>query len=66
MNNVKSLSENIANLVSETTKHVEFLAASYPEIRTNLQSIAETLQVVQHSLGKIHELSEMQENVHKI
>lgn len=65
MNNVKSLSENIAKAVSETTKHVEFLAAAYPEIRTNLQAIAETLQVVHHSLGTVCELSEMQENVHK-
>ena len=65
MNNVKSLSENIAKDVSETTKHVEFLAAAYPEIRTNLQTIAETLQVVHHSLGTVCELSEMQENVHK-
>lgn len=65
MNNVKSLSENIAKTVSETTKHLEFLAAAYPEIRTNLQAIAETLQVVHHSLGKVCELSEMQENVHK-
>lgn len=65
MNNVKSLSENIAKAVSETTKHVEFLAAAYPEIRTNLQTIAETLQVVHHSLGMVCELSEMQENVHK-
>lgn len=65
MNNVKSLSENIAKAVSETTKHVEFLAAAYPEIRTNLQTIAETLQVVHHSLGTVCELSEMQENVHK-
>lgn len=65
MNNVKSLNENIAKAVSETTKHVEFLAAAYPEIRTNLQTIAETLQVVHHSLGTVCELSEMQENVHK-
>lgn len=65
MNNVKSLSENIAKAVSETTKHVEFLEASYPEIRTNLQTIAETLQIVEHSLGTVCELSEMQENVHK-
>lgn len=65
MNNVKSLSENIANSVSETTKHVEFLAAAYPEIRPNLQTIAETLQVVHHSLGTVCELSEIQENVHK-
>lgn len=62
MNNVKSLSENIAKSVSETTKYVEFLAAAYPEIRTNLQTIAETLQVVHHSLGTVCELSE---NVHK-
>lgn len=65
MNNVKSLSENIAKAVSETTKHVEFLAAAYPEIRTNLQTIAETLQVVPHSLGTVCELSETQEKVHK-
>lgn len=65
MNNVRLLSENIAKAVSETTKHVEFLAAAYPEIRTNLQTIAETLQVVHHSLGTVCELSEMQENVHK-
>lgn len=65
MNNVKSLSENIAKAVSETTKHVEFLAAAYPEIRTNLQTIAETLQLVHHSLGTVCELSEMQEKAHK-
>lgn len=65
MNNVKSLSENIAKAVSETTKHVEFLAAAYPEIRTNLQTIAETLQVIHHSLGTVCELSEMQEKAHK-
>lgn len=47
MNNVKSLSENIAKAVSE--------------IRTDLQTIAETLQVVHHSLGTVCELSEMQE-----
>lgn len=65
MNNLKSLSENIAKAVSETTKNVEFLADAYPEIRTNLQTIAETLQVVHHSLGKVCELSELQENAHK-
>lgn len=65
MNNVKSLSENIAMAVSETTKHVEFLADAYPEIRTNLQSIAETLQVVLYSLGTVYELSEKQEKVYK-
>ena len=61
MNNVKSSSEDIAKAVSETTKHVEFLAAAYPEIRTNLQTIAEILQVVQHLLGMVCELSEMQD-----
>lgn len=61
MNNVKSSSEDIAKAVSETTKHVEFLAAAYPEIRTNLQTIAEILQVVHHLLGMVCELSEMQE-----
>lgn len=65
MNNVKSLSENIAEAVSETTKHVEFLAAAYPEIRANLQTIAETLQAVHNALGTVCELSEMQEKVHK-
>lgn len=65
MNNVKSLSENIAKAVSETTKHVEFLAAAYPKIRTNLQTIAETLQVVHRSLGTLCELSEKQEKVRK-
>jgi len=65
MNNVKSLSENIAKAVSETTKHVEFLAAAYPEIRTNLQTIAETLQVVHSSVGTLCELLEMQEKVRK-
>lgn len=29
-----------------STKHVEFLAANAPEIRTSLQSIAETLETV--------------------
>lgn len=65
MNNVKSLSENIAKAVSETTKHVEFLAAAYLEICTNLQTIADTTQVLHHSLGTVCELSEMQEKVHK-
>lgn len=65
MNNVKSLSKEIARAVSETTKHVEFLAAVCPEIRTNLQTIAKTLQVVHNSLGTVCELFEMQEKVHK-
>lgn len=65
MNNVKSLSENIAKAVSETTKYVEFLETVYPEIRTDLQTIAKTLQVVRYSLGTVCELSETQEKVHK-
>lgn len=32
------------NLVLQSKKHVEFLAANAPEIRTNLESIAESLQ----------------------
>ena len=66
MNNVKSLSKSIAKAISETTKHVEFLADTYPEIRTNLQTIAETLQVAHHSLGTVCELFEMQEKAHKL
>lgn len=65
MNSVKSLSESIAKAVSETTKHVEFLAAANPEIRANLQTIAETLQVAHRSLGALCELSEIQEKAHK-
>ena len=34
------------NLVLQSKKHIEFLAANAPEIRTNLQSIAETLETV--------------------
>lgn len=65
MTNVKSLSESIAKAVSETTKHVEFLADAHPEIRTNLQTIAETLQVLHHAFGTVCELSEIQEKVHE-
>ena len=53
------------NLVLQSKSHIEFLAAAYPEIRTNLQTIAESLQVVHHSLGTVCELSETQEKVHK-
>ncbi len=62
MNNVIRLSEQIAKNLSETTKHVEFLATLAPEISANLQSIAENLQVVQIMLETV---GEMQENVHK-
>lgn len=32
--------------VLQSKKHIEFLAANAPEIRTNLESVAETLQVL--------------------
>ena len=32
------------NLVLQSKKHIEFLAANAPEIRTSLESIAESLQ----------------------
>lgn len=49
MNNERfTLNAKVLNQLQETLltskKHVEFLAANAPEIRTNLQSIAESLQ----------------------
>lgn len=45
-----TLNAKVLNQLQETLltskKHVEFLAANAPEIRTNLQSIAETLETV--------------------
>ena len=45
-----TLNAKVLNQLQETLltskKHVEFLAANAPEIRTNLQSIAETLGTV--------------------
>lgn len=45
-----ALNAKVLNQLQETLltskKHVEFLAANAPEIRTNLQSIAETLETV--------------------
>lgn len=45
-----TLNAKVLNHLQETLltskKHVEFLAANAPEIRTNLQSIAETLETV--------------------
>lgn len=32
------------NLVLQSKKHIEFLAANAPEIRTNLESVAESMQ----------------------
>lgn len=34
------------NLVLQSKKHLEFLAARAPEIRTNLESIAESMQTL--------------------
>lgn len=43
-----TLNEKVLNALQEmllqTKKHVDFLAANAPEIRTNLESIAESLQ----------------------
>lgn len=45
-----TLNAKLLNQLRETLltskKHVEFLAANAPQIRTNLQSIAETLKTV--------------------
>lgn len=38
------------NSVLQSKKHIEFLAANAPEIRTNLESIAETLQMLADTL----------------
>ena len=43
--NQKVLNE-LQEMLLQSKKHVEFLAANSPEIRTNLQSIAETLETV--------------------
>lgn len=34
------------NLVLQSKKHIEFLAANAPEIRTNLESVAESMQTL--------------------
>lgn len=34
------------NLALQSKKHIEFLAANAPEIRTNLESIAESMQTL--------------------
>ena len=51
-----TLNAKVLNQLQETLltskKHVEFLAANAPEIRTNLQSIAETLETVVSVLEK--------------
>lgn len=40
------------NLVLQSKKHIEFLAANAPEIRTNLESVAETMQTLADMLEK--------------
>lgn len=34
------------NLVLQSKKHIEFLAVNAPEIRTNLESVAESMQTL--------------------
>lgn len=40
------------NLVLHSKKHIEFLAANAPEIRTNLESVAETMQTLAYIVEK--------------
>lgn len=40
------------NLVLQSKKHIEFLAANAPEIRTNLESVAESMQMLADKLEK--------------
>ena len=65
MNNVIKLSKHLAKTLSETNDHVNFLAGTHPEIAYNLQSIAETLNIVQQSLQTLCELSAMDEKKYK-
>lgn len=43
---------SMQNLVLQSKKHIEFLAANAPEIRTNLESIAESMQTLADMLEK--------------
>ena len=38
------------NLVLQSKKHIEFLAANAPEIRYNLESVAESMQTLANML----------------
>ena len=38
------------NTILQSKEHIEFLAANAPEIRTNLESVAETLQMLADTL----------------
>ena len=40
------------NLVLQSKKHIEFLAANAPEIRYNLESVAESMQMLANMLEK--------------
>ena len=40
------------NLVLQSKKHIEFLAANAPEIRYNLESVAESMQTLANMLEK--------------
>lgn len=40
------------NLVLQSKKHIEFLAVNAPEIRTNLESVAESMQTLADMLEK--------------
>lgn len=48
----QKLLKSMQNLVSRSKKHIKFLAAYAPEIRTNLESVAESM----------HTLADMLEN----
>ena len=40
------------NLVLQSKKHIEFLATNAPEIRYNLESVAESMQTLANMLEK--------------
>ena len=40
------------NLVLQSKKHIEFLAVNAPEIRSNLKSVAESMQMLANMLEK--------------
>lgn len=40
----------LQNLVLQSKKHIEFLAVNAPEIRTNLESVAESMQTLAYML----------------
>lgn len=42
----QKLLDAMQNLVLQSKKHIEFLAANEPEIRTNLESVAESMQTI--------------------